>query len=137
LNWNTYAMAGGTGGIYSGGLVLSNSSGWSVTNNQIEYGGSADPNAGCTPTGVVLSCAFGLQIINGSSGNDVTGNTVSNNFIGGIMTGSDTAKNNISSNTAMNNGLYDLYEDGQGHGNAFRHNTCITVGGSLSTRACQ
>ena len=137
LNWNTYYMGGATTETYSGGLVLSNSSGWTVSNNQIEFTGSVSPSYDCTPTGTVLTCAFGLQIINGSSDNSITGNTVSSNFVGGIMTGSDTAKNSIMSNTAINNGIYDLYEVGQGHGNNFRSNTCFSVGGSLTLRACQ
>jgi parallel beta-helix repeat protein len=137
LNWNTYYMGGASSETYSGGLVLSNSSGWTVSNNQIEFTGSVSPSYDCTPTGTVLTCAFGLQIINGSSNNSITGNTVSSNFVGGIMTGSDTAKNSIMSNTALNNGLYDLYEVGQGHGNNFRSNTCNSVGGSLTLRACQ
>lgn len=137
LTWNTFAMQGGTSQVNSAGLILSNSSGWSVSSNLIEYAGSTDPNYACSVTGTVLSCAFGLQIINGSSNNDITNNTVDSNFVGGIMTGSDTAKNSVQSNTALSNGLYDLYEVGQGHGNNFRHNTCSTVGGNLSLRACQ
>jgi hypothetical protein len=137
LEWNTYYMGGGNQ-VASGGLVLSNSSGWTVSNNTIEFNGSADPNGTCLTSGTVLTCMAGLQVINGSSGNSISpNNSASSNFVVGIMTGSDTAKNSITSNTALNNGLYDLYEVGHGHGNSFRTNTCATVGGNLSLRACQ
>lgn len=137
LTDDTYNMVTGGNAIYSGGLVLSNSSGWSVNNNDIEFTGSYDQSYGCSPVGNVLSCSFALQIINGSSDNTIDTNTVRNNFVGGIMTGTDTAKNSITGNTVLNNGLYDLYEEGRGHGNNFRNNTCQTVGGNLSQRACQ
>lgn len=138
LNWNTYSMVNGTSGIYSAGLVLSNSSGWTVSQNVIEYNGSMDPSSLCSPTANVLTCSPAVQIINGSSGNTITYNDpVDDNFGPGIMTGSDTSKNSITFNTLGNNDLYDLYEDGAGHGNKFQNNTCGTVGGSLTlSRAC-
>jgi parallel beta-helix repeat protein len=138
LEGNTFDMFGsGQGGVYSAGLVLTNSSGWTVDGNTIDYNGSEDTNQGCTSNGTtVISCAFGLQIINGSSSNSITNNTVNTNFIGGIYTGPATSKNSIIGNTATNNGLYDLYDDSPGHGNAWRKNTCYTAGGSVSPQKC-
>lgn len=138
LTDDTYDMAAGGHSFNSGGLILSYSNGWTVTNNTIEYTGSYDTNYGCAPVNKTLSCAFALQIIDASSDNSITtNNTVRNNFFGGIMTGSDTARNDITGNTVLNNTYFDIYAEGNGHGNNFRGNTCLSAGGSLRSSICQ
>lgn len=124
-------------GVYSAGLVLSNSSGWSVTGNTIEYNGSDDKNATCVSSPPSeISCSFGLQVLNNSNGNSIQSNTVNSNYVGGIYTGPTTSKNTIAGNTALVNGIYDLYDDAPAHSNSWHHNTCNTVGGSLSAHTC-
>lgn len=140
LTYNTYSMYGGTSEVYSAGLVLSNSSGWSVSGNNIYYDGSRSPNGICTSpssTTGVNTCAFGLQIINGSSSNSLTGNTVDSNFSGGIYTGPDTTGNSIISNIAQTNGQWDLWDDAPAHhANTWHRNTCGTAGGTLNPHSC-
>lgn len=138
LLYNIYDMnAAQQSGVYSAGLVLSNSSGWSVSGNTIEYNGSDDKNATCVSSPPAeISCSFGLQILLNSNNNSIQSNTVNSNYVGGIYTDPTTSKNTISGNTAQVNGIYDLYDDAPAHSNSWHHNTCNTVGGSLSSHTC-
>jgi hypothetical protein len=144
LYWNIYDQASGQNN--SAGIVLSNSSGWTVSNNTIEYNGSADANGSCVPgSTTTLSCAFGLQVINGSYNNSISNNgNVSDNYGGGIYTGPATSKNTIAGNTALSNGsavtplsdAFDLYDAAPAHSNHWHHNSCAKVGGSVPSNAC-
>lgn len=135
LTYNNFDMQS-QNGVYSSGLVLSNSSGWTVSGNTIEYNGSYDPNDTCqSNVPNLISCAFGLQIIQNSSGNTIESNTVNNNYVGGIYTGPTTSKNVIKDNTVLNN-LFDLWDDAPAHSNRWTKNTCTSVGGTLSSRDC-
>jgi parallel beta-helix repeat protein len=138
LSFNAYYMAGGPE-IYSAGLVLSNSSGWSVSGNTIQDNGSPSPNGICTsPTSGtgVNTCAFGLQIINGSTSNTISSNTVDSNFVGGIYAGPDTSGNTFSLNTALTNALWDVWDDAPSHANSWHRNTCGSAGGTLNSHMC-
>ena len=122
---------------YSAGLVLSNSSGWSVSGNTITLNGSTDPNANCVSSPPsLITCAFGLQVINASSSNSISSNIVNSNFVGGIYTGPDTSGNVVSGNTAEGNGLFDIFDDAPKGSNKWRKNTCMTSGGSLGNHVC-
>lgn len=136
LTYNNFDMVGANQTVYSSGLVLSYSSGWTVNGNTINYNGSYDLNYGCSSNAPnLISCAFGLQIIHNSSSNTIESNTVESNYVGGIYTGPTTSKNVIEGNTVLNN-LFDVWDDAPSHSNRWSKNTCATYGGTLNSRAC-
>ncbi len=137
LEQDSYDLSQGTSGLNSAGMVLGNSSGWTVSGNTIEYDGSFDKSNSCTydATTLTMSCQYALQVLNASTGNDVSTNTVSDNFGGGIYADSTTSGNKFLSNTVQNNTVPDIYDAGS-H-NAWRKNICSSAGGNLSSRACQ
>jgi parallel beta-helix repeat protein len=137
LHDNSYDMKQGTAGVNSAGLILNNSSGWTVSGNTIDYNGSYDANSGCTydATTNVMSCAFALQVVNSSSGNDVSNNTVNNNFGGGIYADATTSSNKFVGNTVLNNTVPDIFDEGSHNG--WHKNVCTSAGGNLGPNACQ
>jgi parallel beta-helix repeat protein len=136
LTYNNYDMNSTGNTIYSAGLVLGNSSGWSVTNNSISFNGSDDVNATCvSQTPNIVTCAPALQVITNSNGNSIQNNTVNNNYGVGIYAGPTTSHNVFSGNTATNN-LVDVWDDSPSHSNHWHHNTCVKTGGNLSSHAC-
>ncbi|MDE3135245.1 MAG: hypothetical protein KGL59_01610, partial [Acidobacteriota bacterium] len=136
LEADSYDMLNGTSGVYSGGLVLNNSSGWTVSGNTIEFDGGYDKNSTCLydATTGVMSCAFGLQVINSSSANNVSNNTVNSNFGGGIYADSTTSNNKFVGDTALNNAIFDIFDAGSRNG--WHKDTCLTSGGNLGSHTC-
>jgi hypothetical protein len=139
LNWDAYNMSGSTNEIYSAGLVLDGSNGWTVNGNTIYQDGSASAGGTCvspSSTSGLNTCSWALQVINGSSSNSLSSNDTEYNFIGGIYTGVDTSGNKITGNTSLNNFSYDMWDDAPSHANAWHHNTCSTEGGTLPAHTC-
>jgi parallel beta-helix repeat protein len=140
LNLDMYYMYASSASTetYSAGVVLSNSSGWTVSGNTVGYDGAISLNGTCAPptsTTGVNTCSFGLQVINSSSSNSVSSNTVEGNFVGGIYTGVDTSGNKITGNTSLGN-FWDMWDDAPLHSNAWHHNTCHSEGGTLPSHTC-
>ena len=140
LEGDTFQMSTTSGEVYSAGLVLSASSGWTVSGNTVAYNGSWDDTSleTCSSAiGSLITCSFGLQIVNASSGNSITSNSVYQNFIGGIYTGPDTSGNKIIGNT-LSNPDYDMYDSAPVRSNTWRRNTCTSGinGGTVPKNAC-
>ncbi|HEV2387653.1 MAG TPA: right-handed parallel beta-helix repeat-containing protein [Candidatus Acidoferrales bacterium] len=123
------------------GLVLSNSSGWSIQNNFITYDGSLNASLGCSdlpasPTTDPTDCSPAVELLGGSSGNTISGNAVNSNFAPGIFTASTTSGNKILNNTLFGNSIADLWDAAPPHSNAWRGNTCTVALGNVAPQKC-
>jgi parallel beta-helix repeat protein len=81
----------------------------------------------------VSNTGFGIVLAILNQGNDVRANTASNNAEAGIVLGFfgifNVTDNDVTHNTALNNGVFDLFDfNGNCTTNTWKHNTFVTAG---------